>query len=224
MSSRKRGFTLIELLVVVAIIAVLAAILFPVFARAKEKARITSCTNNLRQLGTAFAMYRTDHDGRMPWDWYTDDNNITQRWIHLIYTYAGNNDQVFQCPTHPATDEADWSPPYTTRGPLSSYYYCHYYLGGVSEGDIKNAAGTIMLMDGWYFPHKTADYTAGMFNSPNANGVVMANWVNGITDTYVNAEILDQMRRHNEGVVAAYLDGHVKWINRAVPGDFTPTQ
>ena len=53
----RRGFTLIELLVVIAIIAILAAILFPVFAKAREKARQSSCCSNLKQLGAAFIMY-----------------------------------------------------------------------------------------------------------------------------------------------------------------------
>src|SRR2546421_9538539 len=62
----KAGFTLIELLVVIAIIAILAAILFPVFAKAREAARKTSCTSNLKQISTAFLMYSQDYDETMP--------------------------------------------------------------------------------------------------------------------------------------------------------------
>ena len=62
----KRGFTLIELLVVIAIIAILAAILFPVFAKAREKARQTSCLNNQRQICLAATMYCQDHDEMFP--------------------------------------------------------------------------------------------------------------------------------------------------------------
>jgi prepilin-type N-terminal cleavage/methylation domain-containing protein len=62
----RRGFTLIELLVVIAIIAILAAILFPVFARAREMARRTTCTSNLRQQGQAMMMYVQDFDEVFP--------------------------------------------------------------------------------------------------------------------------------------------------------------
>lgn len=61
-----RGFTLIELLVVIAVIAILAAILFPVFAQARDKARQAVCLSNLRQIGSALAMYLQDHDERLP--------------------------------------------------------------------------------------------------------------------------------------------------------------
>ena len=60
------GFTLIELLIVIAIIAILAAILFPVFARARESARRTACVSNVRQLGTAWMMYVQDYDETFP--------------------------------------------------------------------------------------------------------------------------------------------------------------
>ncbi len=63
---KRRGFTLIELLVVIAIIAILAAILFPVFARAREKARQTTCTSNQRQIAASVQMFCQDHDELFP--------------------------------------------------------------------------------------------------------------------------------------------------------------
>ncbi len=66
MRRTRRGFTLIELLVVIAIIAILAAILFPVFARAKERGRMASCSSNLRQLGTALSLYCDHWNGFLP--------------------------------------------------------------------------------------------------------------------------------------------------------------
>ncbi len=63
---KRQGFTLIELLVVIAIIAILAAILFPVFARAREKARQTTCTSNQRQISATVSMYVQDHEETMP--------------------------------------------------------------------------------------------------------------------------------------------------------------
>jgi prepilin-type N-terminal cleavage/methylation domain-containing protein len=62
-----RGFTLIELLVVIAIIAILAAILFPVFAMARERARLSACISNMRQIGTSLMMYVQDYDETYPY-------------------------------------------------------------------------------------------------------------------------------------------------------------
>jgi prepilin-type N-terminal cleavage/methylation domain-containing protein/prepilin-type processing-associated H-X9-DG protein len=63
---QRKGFTLIELLVVIAIIAILAAILFSVFAQAREKARQTTCLNNMKQLGVGMRLYMDDYDGIYP--------------------------------------------------------------------------------------------------------------------------------------------------------------
>jgi prepilin-type N-terminal cleavage/methylation domain-containing protein len=105
----RNGFTFTELLVVVAIIAVMAAILFPVFARAREKARQTSCLSNIKQLGLAWLQYAQDYDGDTvpvqigPVAAYTLPNgNITSGFIYwptLLFPYA-QNVQVYNCPSN----------------------------------------------------------------------------------------------------------------------------
>ena len=110
---KRHGFTLIELLVVIGIIAVLAAILFPVFAQAREKARQTACSSNLRQIGIAFGLYIEDNDGLLPdrrdlktslpggykpWTtWPTSDPR--GGWALLILAPYLKNDAVWSCPS-----------------------------------------------------------------------------------------------------------------------------
>ena len=95
----KRGFTLIELLVVIAIIAILAAILFPVFARAREKARQTTCLSNLKQMGLAILMYAQDYDERYNLA-YTSTDVGTLHWPNLLEPYH-RNVQIYECPSDP---------------------------------------------------------------------------------------------------------------------------
>ena len=76
------GFTLIELLVVVAIISILAAILFPVFLTVREKARQTVCISNAKQLALAFGLYENDFDERTPFT-----NPGPPRWPNVMGSY-----------------------------------------------------------------------------------------------------------------------------------------
>jgi len=91
----KNGFTLIELLVVIAIIAILAAILFPVFAKVREKARMTACLSNEKQLALASMQYLQDYDEE--WFGGTQPRNGGTGWAAQLYPYVKSND-VYSCP------------------------------------------------------------------------------------------------------------------------------
>lgn len=109
-SRPSHAFTLIELLVVIAILSILAAILFPVFARAREEARKTTCTSNLRQIGLSMAMYVQDYDETYPVcnfsdsltgfppNTHFDGGGKPTYMVDLLAPYTKNR-QVFMCPT-----------------------------------------------------------------------------------------------------------------------------
>jgi len=107
---RNKGFTLIELLVVIAIIAILAAILFPVFAKVREKARQTACLSNIRQLGLAIAQYNNDFDTDYPNG--IADYGQAQGWASQVFPYTSSA-AVFACPDDPT---ARIHTPYTFGG------------------------------------------------------------------------------------------------------------
>ncbi|MHB9131074.1 MAG: prepilin-type N-terminal cleavage/methylation domain-containing protein [Armatimonadota bacterium] len=128
MFNRFRGFTLIELLVVIAIIAILAAILFPVFAKAREKARQTSCLNNQRQIAVAIHMYVQDNE-----ETFLPDTGTTA-WSTLLAPY--NEPSIYDCPTK------------TGKGTNSKPEYgMNYFLLGRAVGDIESPAAAVLTGD-----------------------------------------------------------------------------
>ena len=89
----RKAFTLIELLVVIAIIAILAAILFPVFSKAKESAKLTQASSQMRQMSLSIFMYATDHDDYfVPATIYPADSSPRQIWSPLVFPYVKNKD------------------------------------------------------------------------------------------------------------------------------------
>jgi len=129
---RKRGFTLIELCYVIAIIATLAAILFPVFARARESARRTACASNLSQIGAALNVYAQSYDGHYP-----KKNNQ----LGALYSCVGNYD-VFYCPSDSTerpwdvqSDAGAGADAFAQPAPRKLTYSSYVYRGGLCNDD-----------------------------------------------------------------------------------------
>jgi len=188
----RRGFTLIELLVVIAIIAILAAILFPVFARAREKARQTSCLSNLKQIGLAELMYEQDYDERGPMNHMAAQSG--GRWVEwwtVLQPYI-KNWQVFSCPSN------------TT---VNIYNGVNYGKHGCSDSVLAGEQSS----DFWYgrvqFLKAPAE-TIAFADWGRGNGHRLCpHWHQGHTYVgYVHPEI------HNGGTNYAFFDGHAKWL------------
>jgi len=201
----RRGFTLIELLVVIAIIAILAAILFPVFARAREKARQNNCMSNVKQLGLGIMMYVQDYDEKMPclYMWTPGYTGMFYPdytyWMENILPYV-KNQQIFICPSR---TNGTFTPDYVAYG------YNYYFLGspyvghpgylGISLAAIGSPAETIVLGD--------AKGRAGAALGPYGYYIYS---YQACCDGWPAAYQL--MSVHNEGTNIAWADGHAKWM------------
>ena len=204
---QRKGFTLIELLVVIAIIAILAAILFPVFAKAREKARQSSCMSNVKQLMLAVMQYTQDYDEMTQIGWNAASGSWNSFTTGRIIPYIKNT-QIFICPSGPSKT----SPAYGIHS--------QWFSGGVSLGAVPDASGVVYMAEGGV---PTAASAGGgpedwvWSTGPDWEVWFPCNWGNnGVNANYTNSTVTYYPRRpwatHNGGGNCGFLDGHVKWI------------
>jgi len=197
---QRSGFTLIELLVVIAIIAILAAILFPVFAKAREKARQTSCLSNIKQILLAALAYTTDYDERLP-HWGCRMNGLPSYaslgyaitdehpWAQ-VYPYM-KNEQILTCPStgwQAGRCLVSWG---YTGGSYAPRPDLPDRTGNPTVARVKRPAEIIYLAESAY-------------------GYVRPSWCCPSDPTHDGRLAYE----HNGGANLGFLDGHSKWMKK----------
>ena len=229
--TRRSAFTLIELLTVIAIIAILAAILFPAFAKAKEKAMQATCTSNLKQLALSMVMYTTDFDQRYPssgdgfqfsqssdWVFVTATGTAGAQAVELgsLFPYV-KNAQMYQCPNAEIQSglvlyqgQQYHRTSYSINGKLSS--------GGPPDITTNPPGGNYLgiRVNRVLYPAQTflfveeQDATLGFNHGDYNDSLFYIEMSTGWSDQPCGA--FDQTSRHANGSLAAFCDGHVKFL------------
>lgn len=213
-----RGFSLVELLTVLSILYILAALLFPVFARVRENARRASCTSNLRQIGMAMVQYSQDYDERLPLysqgsgyagflGYYGGDG---PRWTDEIFPYVKTT-QIFDCPSGRLhmkkyaggqyfdieTYSYGFNTPSSPLPPDSDFGVAGRHLA-----ELLNPSGTIMVAD-----DSGIDESCGRVIPDSLDTLdSLSLKIDGVRHT--GAWLQDYS---NQAFNAVYADGHAKW-------------
>lgn len=207
---RRNGFTLIELLVVMAIISILAGLIFPVLASARHKAKQTKCINNLKQLGAAIQLYETDYDGmampvrRTPYaEWGNMWQDLVNPYIRQLKGLGGANieeqGEIFLCPSAPLGTAI-----YSYKA-AKTYGYNVYINVTTHQDQIEDPSKTLRLTecsdqdpDDPYAP-----YGGGSWYAPMPDVTLF----NGQFDIYAPGW-------HDDKNVVLWVDGHVEAMPR----------
>ena len=209
----KRAFTLVELLVVIAVIAILASILFPVFALARNSARRTVCASNLRQTGLAFSLYQQDNDGRFPtapaeiqdlthsYNYYSFHDGFSEgavdglvSWTELALPYVG-----VKAPTNQSA---------TSYRPTSPIFFCPADTD--PSGRIHHAIASVGTPSTSYAYKMWLATTKTEVDVPKPEQMAML-WEQ--KDFHMGGDNNDFSRASQMNVL--FVDGHARWKRMA---------